>query len=386
MNHLELIQAFTDYYGPATGEIRLYFAPGRVNIIGEHTDYNQGYVLPCALSYGTYLAIRQVGEPVLHFCSKGFDFTAKVPVQDRYASSGKNWINYPLGVLDTFAEMGFKPGGLQMLYFGDIPSSAGLSSSASIEMVTAFALNDIYNWKFEIAALIKLCRKAENEFVGVNCGIMDQFAVGSGKKLHAIFLHCGTLEYEHVPLNIPGYRLVVINTNKVRSLNDSKYNERVEECAKALEYLPKELEISSLGELGEKAFTENQHLIRDEMILRRARHVVKENKRVQQAVESLRKGDFERFGKLLFESHESLKNDYEVTGIELDSLVDLSKKHKGVLGARMTGAGFGGCAIAFVRTLMVEEFISHVSEAYFQATGLNAEFYLPEIGNGARKL
>jgi galactokinase len=382
----ELITKFTAIYGAADEQIHLFFGPGRVNLIGEHTDYNNGYVFPCALSFGTYLAIRKTSQPFFEFHSEGFDYSAKVPIADKYVKSGKEWINYPLGIIEIFRQKGHVAGGLQFFYSGNIPSAAGLSSSASIEMVTAFALKDIYHWDYSILDIINLSKKAENEFIGLNCGIMDMFSIGQGKKGHAVFLDCGTLDFRLVPVNIPGYRLVITNTNKKRGLGESKYNERVEECAAAVNALSQELDIKSLGEVSLEQFTNTQYLIPDTTILRRARHIITENQRVLDAVNALINNEFVRFGQLMTESHNSLRDDYEVTGFELDSLVEIMLKQPGVLGARMTGAGFGGCTVAFVKDENVDGFIDSVSVAYKEKTGLQAEFYLPEIDDGVKRL
>ncbi|MCU0371129.1 MAG: galactokinase [Bacteroidales bacterium] len=373
-------------YGKGQDDIYLYFAPGRVNLIGEHTDYNNGFVLPCALSFGTFLAIRKTSAPYLEFHSEGFDYQARIPLSGTYKKSGEHWVNYPLAVTEMFAQEGLETGGLQFYYSGNIPPASGLSSSASIEMVTAYALNDLYQWNYNIHDLIHLCKKAENEFIGVNCGIMDQFAVGQGRKEHAIFLDCGTLDFRLVPVRVPGYRLVITNTSKKRGLGESKYNERVEECRKAVAFLAKSLEINSLGEVGYDLFIRNADLIGDETVLKRARHIVTENHRVTEAVKALSGGDLDYFGQLMVQSHDSLRDDYEVTGFELDSLVEISLGQKGVLGARMTGAGFGGCTVAFVKGENLEEFMAEVSAAYLAKTGLKAVFYLPEIGDGVKKL
>jgi galactokinase len=381
-----LLSQFQSIYGGGQEDVHVYFAPGRVNLIGEHTDYNNGFVLPCALSFGTYLCVRRTNEPFLEFHSRGFDFNLKLPLQDSYEKAGQQWINYPLGVIRMFSEKRNKTGGLQLYYSGNIPAAAGLSSSASIEMATAFALNDLYDWGYNLMDIIHLCRKAENEFVGVNCGIMDQFAVGQGRKDHAIFLNCGTLAFQHVPLHIPGYRLVITNTNKKRGLEDSKYNERVAECHKALRDLSEPLGVNSLGEVGYEQFIQHKHLISNKVILRRANHVISENKRVLEAVKALMNKDFNHFGELMVQSHNSLRNDYEVTGFELDSLVEVSLDQKGVLGARMTGAGFGGCTVAFVREENLDAFISGVSLAYKNKTDLDALVYLPEVSDGVKKI
>jgi galactokinase len=372
MQTKELISQFLSIYGKNNEEVHLFFAPGRVNLIGEHTDYNNGFVLPCALSFGTYLCVRKIDEPFIEFHSQGFDHTLKLPLRDKYLKEGQEWVNYPMSVIEMFSQQGYKCGGLQLYYSGNIPPAAGLSSSASIEMATAFALNDIYSWGFDLMDMIHLCKKAENEFVGVNCGIMDQFAVGQGRKGQAIFLNCGTLSFKHVPLEIPGYRLVITNTNKKRGLEDSKYNERVEECRKAVDALSQSLAVNSLGEVGYEQFMQQKHLIRNDVILRRATHVITENKRVLEAVKALMNKDYTYFGQLMVQSHDSLRNDYEVTGFELDSLVEISLKQKGVLGARMTGAGFGGCTLAFVSEGNLDAFMAGVSSEYKDATGLGS--------------
>jgi galactokinase len=386
MNINELTNHFLLIFGPADEEIRCYFAPGRVNLIGEHTDYNNGFVLPCALSFGTYLAVRKIPRPVIRFASSNFDFSAEVPVSKQYPKQGGEWINYPLGVMQMFNQEGLETGGLELYFSGNIPPAAGLSSSASIEMVTAFALNDLSGWGQSVMDLVHLSRKAENEFVGVSCGIMDQFAVGQGKAGHAIFLNCGTLAYHHVPANLPGFRLVITNTNKKRGLADSKYNERVSECKKAVEYLLGEMAIKSLGDLGLDQFNQLSGLIPDQTVLRRARHVVSENHRVLESVKALMNGDLVKFGELMVKSHESLREDYEVTGYELDTLVETMLQQEGVLGARMTGAGFGGCTVAFVKEEKLDGFLQYVAGEYLAKTRLTADFYLPAIGNGVSHL
>jgi galactokinase len=373
-------------FGQGEEEVHIYFAPGRVNLIGEHTDYNHGFVLPCALSFGTYLAIRKTNRMALEFKSTNFPLSVDIPWASAYHKSGGDWINYPLGVMEMFNLKGYYTSGLQMLYSGDIPPAAGLSSSASIEMVTAFALNDLFGWEFSMMDLVHLCRKAENEFVGVNCGIMDMFAVGLGRKDHAIFLNCGTLAYQHVPAVLPGYRLVITNTNKKRGLADSKYNERVGECRQAVEFLSRHLDIKSLGDISLGQFLELQAGIPDPTVRKRARHVVSENQRVLESVKALLNNDLEEFGRLMVKSHDSLRDDYEVTGFELDALVDIILDQEGVLGARMTGAGFGGCTVAFVRENSLEEFKMRVDEQYKMKTGLKPDFYLPDIADGVNKL
>jgi len=364
----------------------LYFAPGRVNLIGEHTDYNGGFVLPCALQFGTYLLIRKIEEPVIRLASTNMEFQTEIPIDDIATKVENLWVNYPLGVFDQFRQREIPVGGMELLYSGDIPNSAGLSSSASIEMVTAFAVNDLMQAKLTLTELIKLSQAAENQFVGVNCGIMDQFAVGMGEKGHAIFLNCMTLENKMVPLLLDGICLVIANTNKQRELADSKYNERVAECQLAVTYLSKQFDLSNLSEISFMQFYKIQDLIPDEVIRRRARHVISENQRVLNSVSCLWNHDILQFGALMNASHESLKVNYEVTGFELDTLVEEAQKINGVLGARMTGAGFGGCTINLVKDDVVDRFIEEVGESYQQKTGLKADFYMAEVSEGVRML
>jgi len=386
MNIQFLKNTFLEKYGKNDNKILVFFAPGRVNLIGEHTDYNGGFVLPCALSFGTYLLVRVSDKPEMEFSSVNFDFSTKIGFENLSKKVGEEWINYPLGVIDQFVKQGVEPKGAQFLYYGNIPNGAGLSSSASIELVTAFALNKLLNANINITELIKLSQKAENEFVGVNCGIMDQFAVGRGEKNHTIFLDCSTLNYELVPFNQGEYKLVIIDSNKQRKLADSKYNERVSECIKAVNYLNNRLNIKNLSELSLKEFNENQDLIPDEIIKKRARHVISENDRVLSAVEALKNNDLFTFGKLMNSSHDSLRFDYEVTGNELDTLVEEARNIEGVIGARMTGAGFGGCTVNLIKSDNIENFRKILGQNYKERTGLKADFYLPEIGDGVKQL
>jgi galactokinase len=376
---------FMERYGEHKNSLKVYFAPGRVNMIGEHTDYNGGYVFPCALNFGTYLVIRPNDLDQMRLATTNFRFSANVGLKG-FEPQGKHWINYPMGVMDQFVKRGIRLKGMDMMFSGTIPNGAGLSSSASIEMVTAFALNDILGKKLEMIELVKLSQKAENVFVGVKCGIMDQFASGMGKKDHAVFINCKTLEYETIPLNLGDYKIIISNTNKRRGLAGSKYNERREQCEEAVKILSKEKKIKFLGDLSLKEFNEINHLIKDETILKRARHVVSENERVINAIKALNDNNLIEFGRLMNESHDSLKVDYEVTGVELDTLVDEARKVNGVIGSRMTGAGFGGCTVSLVHKDVLNEFTSSVGFAYKAATGLKPDFYVAEIGDGARKL
>jgi galactokinase len=376
---------FMERYGDHKTSVQVYFAPGRVNMIGEHTDYNGGYVFPCALNFGTYLVIRPNDSDQMRLATTNFRFSANVGLKG-FESHGKHWINYPMGVMDQFVKRGIRLKGMDMMFSGTIPNGAGLSSSASIEMVTAFALNDILGKKLEMIDLVKLSQKAENVFVGVKCGIMDQFASGMGRKDHAVFINCKTLDYETIPLNPGNYKIIISNTNKRRGLAGSKYNERREQCEAAVKMLSKAEKIKFLGDLDLKRFNEIKHLITDETILKRARHVISENERVLNAIKALNSDNLKEFGRLMNESHDSLKVDYEVTGIELDTLVDEARKVDGVIGSRMTGAGFGGCTVSLVHQDALNEFTNRVGLSYKAATGLKPEFYIAEIGDGARRL
>jgi galactokinase len=381
-----LLKEFYQRFGNEKVAPELYFAPGRVNLIGEHTDYNGGYVLPCAISYGTYLLVRRIDEPVVRFATTNFEFKANVPLTDLHVKQPGKWINYPLAVIDQFVKLNVEIKGMELLYSGNIPNGAGLSSSASIEMVTAVALGSVFHYKMSMVDMAKLSRRAENEFVGMNCGIMDMFAIGMGQKNGALFLNCRTYEYEVIPANVAGYTLVIMNTNKQRGLTDSKYNERVAECQAALKALSADGTLEDLSDLTLEEFNKRAHLIQDPIVRKRAHHVISENARVMAAVEALKHNRIPEFGQLMNASHDSLKTDYEVTGFELDTIVDEARKIKGVIGARMTGAGFGGCAIALVKDEQVKEFCEVVGKNYQQKTKLKPDFYIAEIGDGARKL
>jgi galactokinase len=379
---------FVRIYGPSQKEISIFFSPGRVNLIGEHTDYNGGYVFPCALSYGTYLAARHIESEVVRFATLNFDYRCEIPFDRLDEKMGNEWVNYPLGVIDEFRKAGVLiTEGVELLFSGNIPDGAGLSSSASIETVTAAFINEKYGAsKLDRKELALLCQRAENNFVGVNCGIMDQFAAVMGKQNHAIFLNCDNLEYELVPLSIKGYKLVISNTNKKRKLTDSKYNERRGECDKAVEYLNKLRPLRNLGELTLADFNRLAGNIPDSTVRKRARHVVSEDQRCVDAVEALKSNDIIKFGSLMNASHDSLRYDYEVTGVELDTLVDEARKIQGVIGSRMTGAGFGGCTVSLVNEESIGKFIADVSAGYAAKTGLKADFYVADVGDGTKKI
>lgn len=386
MGLINLKEEFFKLYGNRTDEPVIFFSPGRVNLIGEHTDYNNGFVFPCALNYGTYLLVRTRKDKRLLLNTMNFQFSASLSTDNIEKDSGGHWVNYPLGVIRGFIKRGISPGGMEMLFYGDIPNGAGLSSSASIEMATAIAVNQLSGNRLTDLDLIKLSQEAENTFVGMNCGIMDQFAVAMGRKDKAILLNCDNLDYEEVPFILDDYRLIISNTNKRRGLTDSKYNERRSECEQAVRYLNKKLNIRHLSELAIGDLPLLDELIPDNVIKKRARHVITENNRVLQAVEVLKKGDITGFGSLMNESHASLKHDYEVTGRELDILSAEARKISGTAGSRMTGAGFGGCTVSIIEKEQTDMFIEKLDKAYTEATGLKADFYLPIIEGGARQL
>jgi galactokinase len=386
MDTKNFTEKFYERYGNRDDKPVLFFSPGRVNLIGEHTDYNGGFVFPCALNYGTYLLLRKANTNTLKFSTINFNDDSETELKDIFQNTGKKWINYPLGVINEFLKKRIKLSGLEFLYFGDVPNGAGLSSSASIEMVTAVALNEFFNTGLDTLELVKMSQKAENEFVGMNCGIMDQFAVGFGKKDHAIFLNCDTLVFEQVPLILNDCSLIITNTNKRRGLTDSKYNERRGECDTAVELLQAYKPIRNLSELTTGEIHVLEKYINDPVVRKRARHVISENGRVVEAVKVLKNNNLVRFGELMNLSHDSLKDDYEVTGYELDTLVYEGRKLRGVIGTRMTGAGFGGCTVSIVRKTDSAKFISELSVVYQKKTGLVPDFYQPEIGNGAERI
>jgi len=383
----ELLKIFKEVYGEGKEPIRCFFSSGRVNLIGEHTDYNGGYVFPAALNVGTTVLARKRNDKKI--CLYATDLKELVETDIDKIDEYKNirWGNYQLGVIKELKEAGYEVGGLDMLFHDTVPHGAGLSSSAAIECATGIAVYSLFNSKpLNKIELSFICQKAENRFVGVNCGIMDQFASSLGRKDHAIFLNTRTMEYKYVPLKLGDYKIVISNTNKKRSLADSKYNERRIECEKGLELLKKELSISCLGELDVETFEKYKNLIDDEIILKRVRHVVYEDDRVLKSIDVLQKGDLEAFGKLMIQSHISLRDDYEVTGLELDTLFDEALKIEGVIGSRMTGAGFGGCTVSIVHKDAIEEFVRKVGENYYTKTGLVADFYTFEIDDGAREI
>lgn len=371
------------------GDIKEYFAPGRVNLIGEHTDYNGGHVFPCALTMGTYAVARKRNDNKIRLYSMNFENLGilESTIDDLKYNKNEDWINYPKSMVWALKEDGFNiDRGFDIVYLGTIPNGAGLSSSASIEVLTGFVLKDLFGLDVDMTKIALLGQKAENKYIGVNCGIMDQFIIANGKKDCAIFLDTANLEYEYAPVKLENAKIVIMNTNKKRGLGDSKYNERRAECEEALKELQQKLDIKSLGELTEQEFEENKYLIKSEIRQKRAKHAVYENQRTVKAVEALKENKIDLFGKLMIASHNSLRDDYEVTGKELDTLVEESLKQDGVIGARMTGAGFGGCAVSIVKSDKVDDFIKNVGKGYKDKIGYNADFYAVEIGDGPRKI
>ncbi|MFD2215193.1 galactokinase [Metabacillus endolithicus] len=369
---------------------RSFFAPGRVNLIGEHTDYNGGHVFPCALTFGTYAVVALRNDQRIRMYSSNFPDIGIVTLSTEDSlqlQKEHDWANYPKGVMKEFIDKGVVINkGFDILFYGNIPNGAGLSSSASIELVTAVTIQALFETNFNRIELVQMSQHAENEFIGVSCGIMDQFAIGMGKEDHAILLNCQTLDYQYSPVVLENASLVIANTNKRRALADSKYNERRSECERALSQLQKELSIQSLGDLTPEQFESYRHLIQNSMDQKRAKHAVYENARTIQAVEKLKQGDIESFGQLMCDSHTSLRDDYEVTGFELDTLVEAAMDQDGVIGSRMTGAGFGGCTVSIVANDKIDEFINEVGKSYTEKTGLIADFYVANVGDGAKEI
>jgi len=370
-------------------ETRLFFAPGRINLIGEHTDYNGGHVFPATITYGTYALAgkrndRQVNLYSMNFEEKG---VISFSLDELEFDKKHDWANYPKGMIRYLQSSDRKMDtGFDVVYYGNIPNGAGLSSSASIEIVTGVMLESLFGWELNRIEMVKIGQRVENDLMGVNSGIMDQFAIGMGKKGAGILLDCNTLAYDYAQLELEEEQVIIMNTNKRRELSESKYNERRESCELAVEQLQQELSIQTLGELTEEEFEANKHLIECDTVRKRAKHAVYENRRTVKALEALEKGDLEQFGELMNASHVSLREDYEVTGKELDTLVEAAWQQEGVIGARMTGAGFGGCAIAIVKADYVDDFLEQVGELYEEKIGYEATFYVADIGDGAREL
>lgn len=379
-----ILKKFGEVFGDTKGA-KAFFAPGRVNLIGEHTDYNGGHVFPCALTIGTYGVARVRKDRKIRFFSMNFDHLGVIEssLDELKAEKEAGWTNYPKGVMWAFEKKGFQiPFGIDLLLNGNIPNGSGLSSSASVEVLTGYILKDFFGFEVSNQDLALIGQYAENNFNGVNCGIMDQFAIAMGKKDHAIFLDTADLSYTYAPIKLEGAKLVIACSNKKRGLGDSKYNERRSECETALAELQKEVDIKGLGDLTEDEFEQHKDAIKDSVRVKRARHAVYENQRTVKAVNALKADNIQLFGRLMNESHVSLRDDYEVTGIELDTLVEEAWKVEGVIGSRMTGAGFGGCTVSLVKDEAIDTFKEQVGKAYLAKIGYKADFYVVEIGDG----
>lgn len=373
----------------AHSEYRIFFAPGRINLIGEHTDYNGGHVFPCAITFGTYALARKNSDNKIRVYSMNFPDKGIIefPLTDLEYKKSDEWANYPKGIIRYLIEDGYGiTSGMDILFYGNIPNGAGLSSSASIEIVTGVIVEALFELSLQRIDLVKIGKRVENNFIGVNSGIMDQFAIGMGKKDHGILLDCQTLAYSYAPIILKQHHIIIMNTNKRRELTDSKYNERRSQCEEALVSLQTKLPIASLGALTEEVFEQYKGLIASAILQKRAKHAVYENARTVKALIALQQGNLMDFGQLMNQSHISLRDDYEVTGLELDTLVAAAWQQPGVIGARMTGAGFGGCAIAIVEKQQTDHFIGAVGEIYQEKIGYEALFYVASIGDGAKEI
>ncbi|WP_300357091.1 galactokinase [Fusobacterium sp.] len=386
---MQVVAKFNEIFGE-NGKKEIFFTPGRVNLIGEHIDYNGGYVFPCALSFGTYAVCRRREDNVFRMYSMNFENDGVIEFSSEKLIKANVWADYCKGVIDTFINHGYKiEKGADIVFFGNIPNGAGLSSSASLEVLMGTILREIsgLNDKVSMIDIVKFGQEAENKFIGVSCGIMDQFAVGMGKEDRAILLNCDTLEYDYVPVKLDGISIVIMNTNKRRGLADSKYNERRASCEAALKDIQDSgKKINYLCDMTMEDFEEVKKYIKSDEALPRVRHAVSENVRVLDSVKNLKENNIEAFGKLMNASHVSLRDDYEVTGKELDAIVAAAWEEEGTVGARMTGAGFGGCAVSLVKNECIDEFIKNVGEKYYKATGLKADFYVANVGDGSRKI
>ena len=384
----KLLNRFIKVFGD-DHNVETYFAPGRVNLIGEHTDYNGGHVFPCALTIGTYGLARKNNSKSLRFYSMNVENLdiIDVPLEKLKYNKKDNWTNYPKGVIWALEENGYKiDEGIDILYYGNIPTGSGLSSSASIEVLTGYIINDLFCFNIDLISLSLYSQQAENDFIGVNSGIMDQFAIAMGKKDHAIFLNTSNLSYEYAPLKLKDMKIVISASNKKRRLADSKYNERRNECETALKELQEVVSINALGDLSIEEFEKYKDGIKDSTNRKRAKHAVYENQRTIKAVEELKNNNIMEFGKLMNESHISLRDDYDVTGIELDTLTETAWDTYGVIGSRMTGAGFGGCTVSIVLEEEVDNFINKVGKVYKEKIGYEVDFYVVDIGDGPRKI
>lgn len=381
-----LYQPFIERFEESSNPVRTFYAPGRVNLIGDHTDYCGGLVFPCAIDRGTTVMIRKRDDDTVKLASTNFELMASLSPPELNQKYGDNWINYVLGVIDQFRKRGIETTGFECLFSGNIPNGGGLSSSASLEVVTAFALNSLFGAGFDDIELVRIALAAENEFVGVNCGIMDQYAIAMAQKDHAMMLDCNTLECTQTPLKLDGYQIVIVNSNQRRDLVDSKYNERFQECQTATRDLSKHLNIKQLAEVTPAQMEDSLEYFGSIDVAKRAKHVITEHNRVREAVIALNADDLETFGRLMNESHKSMSEDFEASTDIIDQLVAISLDTPGVIGARMTGGGFGGCTVNLVAEDQVEHFIESVGKRYREACGLKADFYPTQSDNGMREI
>lgn len=393
MNSSELKKRFIEIYGGSEEGIRMFSSPGRVNLIGEHTDYNGGYVFPAALTMSSTVIARPRNDRMMNLIATDLGIQVRGSLDTLEEYKALKWGNYQYGVADELQKAGYKLVGCDLLYHDTVPLGAGLSSSAAIEVATAITLLTLGNTALglkqpiDMVEMALISQKAENNYVGVNCGIMDQFASAMGKADHAIFLNCRDLSFHHVPLNLKGYKIVIANTNKKRGLADSKYNERRSQCEEAFAILKQFIpQATCLGEISMDEFNKYKHEIKDEIIRNRAEHVIVEDDRVLKSVEALNNDNIELFGRYMIASHGSLRDLYEVTGAELDTLVEEALKIEGVAGSRMTGAGFGGCTVSIVREEAVDTFVEKVGQGYAEKTGIEPSFYISEVGDGGREI
>lgn len=389
----EMIKEFISIYGGSEDGIRVFASPGRVNMIGEHTDYNGGYVFPAALKMRTTIVMRKRDDNIVRLKATDLDGIVEADINKLDSYKGIKWGDYQIGVMYMLSEAGYDICGADMLYDDTVPHGGGLSSSAAIEVSTALCFATLSNEKngittpIDMIEMAKIGQKAEHEYAGVNCGIMDQFASAMGKENCAIFLDCKDLSFKHVPLDLSGKEIVISNTNKKHALGASKYNERRSECEAGFAILKKAMpEKNCLGEISLEEFEAHKHLITDPVVLKRIKHVISEDDRVLKAVDALSAGDIKTFGELMNASHDSLRDDYEVTGFELDTMVEEARKIPGVLGSRMTGAGFGGCTVSIVEADAVDKFIKTVGKNYEEKTGLHPDFYVTEPGDGGKEI
>lgn len=382
-----LLERFNQKFGSNDNSVHQFFAPGRVNLVGDHTDYTGGFAFPCGIDSGSLLLIQSTKNNQFRLASTNFDLVAQLSKEDISKPCKDYWVNYPLGVVDQFVKRGFNIDGFDCLFSGNVPNGAGLSSSASIEIVTAFAINELFQCKLDLMELIKMAQAAENEFVGMQCGILDQFSVAMAKENHAMFLNCKTLEYRQIPLALDDFAIVLANTNQRRELNESAYNERVAECERALHLLTTRLPIQALGELKEQDLEAHKEVFaEDNIAYQRAKHVASENARVHAAVLALEHGRMNEFGQIMHSSHDSLRDLYHVSSQPLDHLVNAARAQPFVAGSRLTGAGFGGCTVNLIEKKSTEQFIKQVGQTYHELTGLTADFYAISPGAGVRKV